>query len=107
MSYRALDMAHWGARCQGYQRSPRARTVWPCGCGAATDEVEPELELGDEVDSFVVDVRAYPSVKAAVTQTKVAINTIEPYWKNVDPVVPLCNKLPDTVSDIRLRFYSV
>jgi short subunit dehydrogenase-like uncharacterized protein len=43
-----------------------------------------ELKLGDEVGILAVDVGDYASVEAAVTQTKVVVNVVGPYWKYAD-----------------------
>ena len=49
--------------------------------------VKRELKLGREVGILVVDVGDYASVEAAITRTKVVINTVGPYWKYADHVV--------------------
>ena len=51
------------------------------------EEVKRELKLGHEVGVLVVNVGDYASVEAAVTKTKVVINTVGPYWKCGDHVV--------------------
>jgi len=51
------------------------------------EDVRRELKLGPEVGLLVVDVGDYASVEAAVTQTKVVVNTVGPYWRYADNVV--------------------
>ena len=51
------------------------------------NEIKRELKLGHEVGILIVNVGDYPSVEAAVTQTRVVINTVGPYWKYADHVV--------------------
>ena len=51
------------------------------------DELKRRLGVGREVGVIVVEVGDYASVEAAVTQTKVVINTVGPYWKYGDHVV--------------------
>jgi len=46
-----------------------------------------ELKLDDEVGIIVADTGDYGSVEAAVTQTRVVINTVGPYWKHGDHVI--------------------
>lgn len=51
------------------------------------EELKEELKLDHEVGVFVIDIGDYASVEAAVTQTKVVINTIGPFWTYGDHVV--------------------
>ena len=51
------------------------------------EELKEGLKIGHEVGVFVVNVGDYASVEAAVTQAKVVINTVGPYWKYGDHVV--------------------
>ena len=51
------------------------------------EKVKRELRLSHEVGLLVVDVGDYASVEAAVTQTKVVINTVGPFWRYADHVV--------------------
>lgn len=51
------------------------------------EELKRELKLSDEVGILVVNVGDYASVEAAVTQTKVVVNVVGPYWKYADNVV--------------------
>jgi hypothetical protein len=51
------------------------------------EEIRGELGLGSEVGVFVVDVADYASVEVVVTQTKVVINTVGPFWRYADHVV--------------------
>ena len=57
------------------------------------EDVKRELKLGNEVGLLVVDVGDYTSVEAAVTQTKVVVNTVGPYWKYADNVVRCVHSL--------------
>ena len=51
------------------------------------EELKRELKLDHEVGVFVIDIGDYASVEAVVTQTKVVINTIGPFWRYGDHVV--------------------
>jgi short subunit dehydrogenase-like uncharacterized protein len=51
------------------------------------EEVKKGLKLSHEVGLLVVDVGDYASVETAVTQTKVVINTVGPFWMYGDKVV--------------------
>ena len=51
------------------------------------EEVKRELKLGQQVGFLVVDVGDYASVEAAVTQARVVVNTVGPFWKHAENVV--------------------
>ena len=51
------------------------------------EDVKKELKLSHQVGLLVVDVGDYASVEAAVTQTRVVVNTVGPFWKHADNVV--------------------
>jgi len=54
------------------------------------EEVKKELGLSHQVGILVVDVGDYASVEAVVTQTRVVINTVGPFWRYADHVVRAC-----------------
>ena len=51
------------------------------------EDLKRELKLDDEIGILIINIGDYGSVEAAVTQTKVVINTVGPYWKYGDHVV--------------------
>lgn len=54
------------------------------------EEVKRELKLDNDVGLLVLDVADCASVEAVVTQTKVVLNTIGPFWRYGDNVVRAC-----------------
>lgn len=63
-----------------------------------------ELKLGQQVGLLVVDVGDYASVEAAVTQARVVLNTVGPFWKYGEHVVRCVRLLSTRISGCLFEF---